>query len=275
MSWRDFLYYSKGERRGLIVLLCLITIGGILMILDNKSLKTDKRESQQNSVIANNQSEGSNSSNNFINQSEQEMITKDLSSNDRNTRPNFGSNANDNSSNKTTVRAGNEETIPAEKKESVTERIDRLTSYSRPSYPRSNKFSEGTIVELNTADTTVLKKVPGIGSAFAKRIVSYRNLLGGFYSVTQLSEVYGIDEDRYASLKQWFNANPDLISKLELNKITQESLNKHPYINYNQSRVIIQLRKQKGKLTGWENLQLLNEFTDVDKIRLQHYLSYE
>ena len=264
MSWRDFFYYSKGERRGLIVLLCLIAVGGILLILDDKSSRSDKTELQQKSVDANTLSDGSNSSDNFNAQSESEKISNDQSSNNRNIR-----------SNKTPVGSGSEENKASEKKESVSERVERLTSYSRPSYPRSDKFTEGTIVELNTADTTTLKKVPGIGSTFAKRIVSYRNLLGGFYSVTQLSEVYGIDEDRYDTLKQWFSANPDFISKIQLNTISQDSLNKHPYINYSQSRVIMQLRKQKGKLTGWENLQLLNEFTDVDKIRLEYYLSYE
>ncbi|MDR2915868.1 MAG: helix-hairpin-helix domain-containing protein [Tannerella sp.] len=160
-------------------------------------------------------------------------------------------------------------------KESVTERVKRLTSYSRPSYPRSEKFTEGTIIELNTADTTVLKKIPGIGSAFAKRIVNYRNLLGGYYSVTQLSEVYGIDEERYNALKPWFIADPSLVFKLDVNKLSQDSLRRHPYINYGQSKVITQLRRQKGRLKGWENLQLLDEFTDSDKIRLLPYLSFD
>lgn len=52
-------------------------------------------------------------------------------------------------------------------------------------------------------------------------------------------------------------------------------LQKHPYINYRQARIIGQLRKQKGKLTGWENFQLLEEFTDADRERLTPYLSFE
>ncbi|MDR0347890.1 MAG: helix-hairpin-helix domain-containing protein [Tannerella sp.] len=163
----------------------------------------------------------------------------------------------------------------AHKKESVSERVKRLTSSSRPSYPRVEKFREGTVVELNTADTTMLKKVPGIGSAFAKRIVNYRNILGGYYSVIQLSEVYGIDEEKYNALAPWFSADPSLISRLDVNKFSQDSLRRHPYINYSQAKVIVQLRRLKGKLTGWENLLLLSEFAEVDRIRLQHYLSFE
>ena len=267
MSWHDFFYYSKGERRGLIVLLCLITIAGILLILSNNRENSRDLELQQNNVNAHIKSDNSNNDRNPESQPEPEISSKTSSSPDRNSRSDRNT-----SSNESAASSYNK---PAEKKESVSERVERLTSYSRPSYPRTEKFTEGTVVELNTADTTILKKVPGIGSTFAKRIVSYRNLLGGFYSVTQLSEVYGIDEDRYASLVQWFSADMDLISKIQLNVITQDSLNRHPYINYSQSRVIMQLRRQKGKLAGWENLQLLNEFTEADKIRLQYYLSFE
>jgi len=284
MSWRDFFYYSKGERRGLIVLLCLIATAGILLILDNKSSKSDDTKSEQNIVNTNTQSENSNNNQKISSQSEQNKYSKEPSSTRQNTKSNTNSSSTsktneiieaERSSTESFVASDNEKNEPSEKKESVSERVERLTSYARPSYPRSEKFTEGTVVELNTADTTILKKVPGIGSTFAKRIVSYRTLLGGFYSVTQLSEVYGIDEERYNSLEQWFSANPELISTIKVNTISQDSLNRHPYINYSQSRVITQLKKQKGSLTGWENLQLLNEFTDADMIRLKHYLSFE
>ena len=75
---------------------------------------------------------------------------------------------------------------------------------SRPRYPRVEKYPAGTVVELNSADTTILKRVPGIGSAFARRIVNFRAALGGFHSVEQLSEVYGIDAERYRALRPWF-----------------------------------------------------------------------
>ncbi|MDR1525490.1 MAG: helix-hairpin-helix domain-containing protein [Tannerella sp.] len=165
--------------------------------------------------------------------------------------------------------------VAENKKETVPERVKRITSYSRPSYPRIEKFEKGVVVELNTADTVILKKVPGIGSSYARRIVGYRNLLGGYYSVMQLSEVYGMDEDRYNALAPWFTADPSLISKLQVNELSQDSLRRHPYISYSQAKILTQLRRQKGKLTGWENLQLLNEFTENDKLRLQYYLSFE
>ena len=264
MSWRDFLYFSKGERRGLIVVLCLITIAGIMIILSNK--QTSVSDSEMQHISADDVREQSNkplnqqtSTNSYSQQSSSSISKKN---------PETATSSDASSSADTKNSSEN-------KKESVSERVQRLTSLSKPSYSRIEKFKEGTVVELNTADTTILKKVPGIGSAFAKRIVGYRNLLGGYYSVTQLSEVYGIDEEKYNSLVTWFSADPSFISALAVNNLSQDSLRRHPYINYNQAKIISQLRKQKGKLNGWENLQLLEEFGEEDKIRLQHYLSFE
>ena len=273
MSWRDFLYYSKGERRGLIVLLCLITIAGILLLLNNMNENYHVTEKHNNNIS--NKPNNSNETSNINDQSVQGQKNSNPKSTISNTDSKIISENNSSKVNSINSSTGKTDSKTTENKESVSERVERLTSYSRPSYIRTEKFSEGTVVELNSADTTILKKVPGIGSTFAKRIISYRNLLGGFYSVTQLSEVYGIDEDRYTALEQWFTVNPNLISKTNLNNISQDSLNRHPYINYSQSRVIMQIRRQKGKLTGWENLQLLNEFNEADKIRLQYYLSFE
>jgi DNA uptake protein ComE-like DNA-binding protein len=266
MSWRDFFYFSKGERNGLLILLCLIVIAGILLILNNQPeiVRSDVKEQI---IIDKSLEMKENLSYPKDRSSQQSLPSEDVlpDSETSTSEKLFQGNLDHKEIASKSVNT----------KESVSERVKRLTSYSRPSYPSSEKFAKGTVVELNTADTTILKKIPGIGSAFAKRIVNYRNLLGGYYSVTQLNEVYGIDEERYNALKSWFTADPSLVFKLDVNKLSQDSLNRHPYINYGQSKVITRLRRQKGRLTGWENLQLLDEFTDIDKIRLLPYLSFD
>lgn len=288
MSWRDFFYFSKGERRGLIVLLCLITIAGILLIWNNRPLPVHNIGSEQTSAnsIAGQTSTNDQSTDAQLSgsQSASKQPSSRQPSASSSSRQNVPSKKKSFSEKLSSSEAFDKEMADTDVptvtdtetlKESVPERVKRLTSYSRPSYPRVEKFQEGTVVELNTADTTILKKVPGIGSTFAKRIINYRNLLGGYYSVTQLSEVYGVDEDKYNALVSWFSADPLLISRLDVNTLPQDSLRRHPYINYGQAKVIAQLRKQKGRLTGWENFQLLDEFTDGDKMRLQPYLSFK
>jgi DNA uptake protein ComE-like DNA-binding protein len=269
MSWSDFFYFSRGERRGLVVMLCLIVVAGILLWWNDQSEPeaapgvaqtslsngaSDRQPRSTDSLPAGRSSAGQSAAPVASPAKKPVLSKKNASSSDKGL---------------TTKRPA------SEKKESVSERVQRLTSEARPSYPRAEKFKNDTVIELNTADTTLLKKVPGIGSAFARRIVNYRNILGGYYSVIQLSEVYGIDEEKYNALAPWFNADPSLISPLHVNRLSQDSLRRHPYINFSQAKVIVQLRRQKGKLTGWENFLLLDEFTDGDRLRLQHYLSFE
>ncbi|MDR1344312.1 MAG: helix-hairpin-helix domain-containing protein [Tannerellaceae bacterium] len=155
--------------------------------------------------------------------------------------------------------------------------IHRRSTASTPraSFPRTEKFPAGTVVELNTADTVTLKKVPGIGSVFASRIVKYRTSLGGFYSVEQLRDVYGMDEERYLSLQSWFHVDTSFIAKLPVNHLPTDSLKKHPYISPRQARVIQQICRKKGRVEDWEGLRLLEEFTESDLARLSPYLSFQ
>ena len=270
MKWHDFFYFSKGERSGLIILLCIIVIAGTILFLN----KTSGPASQHTESQPINQPSADRNTTGTVTPGDSVSLGKEI----KNTSQTPAAKTVTSTSGTTTSSSGlssKESSAAKNARESIPERVNRLTSYSQPTYTRVEKLAEGSIVELNTADTTLLKKVPGIGSAFANRIVNYRTVLRGFHSVTQLSEVYGIDEERYVALFPWFTADPSFIHKIEINKIPQDSLQRHPYISYAQARVIMQLRRQKGKLAGWENLQLLNEFTENDKTRLQPYLSFE
>lgn len=241
MNWRDLLYFSKGERRALTLLLSLISISWIILLLTEN--KPDYLPDKNNKVTE-------------PIQTTQHAVTKQP---DRIKRQ--------------TPTSGTKNNSFRKKKEFHPKEIKNTSE--RRAFPKTEKYPVGTIVELNTADTTILKKVPGIGSTFARRIVKYRELLGGFYSVSQLREVYGIDEERYNAMKSWFSADVSAICRLTVNKMSLKELCRHPYINYQQARIIEQLRKQKGKLAGWENFQLLEEFTDTDKEKLMPYLSFE
>jgi DNA uptake protein ComE-like DNA-binding protein len=259
MLWHDFFYFSKGERSGLIVLLSLVVIACTILFITRRpdaevtpQLSPDKPASVDSA-----------------------LFVKEKTDTAAPSKMEAGSASSESAKASSSKKTPEPTKAPNKPKESVSQRVDRLTSYAQPTYTRVEKFKEGTTVELNTADTVMLKKVPGIGSSFAKRIVGYRAILGGYYSVTQLSEVYGIDEERYNELHPWFTADASLLNKLNVNTVSQDSLQRHPYISYAQAKVIVRLRRQKGKLTGWENLQLLDEFTDSDKKRLQPYLSFD
>lgn len=132
------------------------------------------------------------------------------------------------------------------------------------------KLQPGQYVKLDDADTASLRKVPGIGRYYASRIVRYRNDLGGYVSVAQLSEIEGIPE---AALS-YFRVTGGAVRKLNLNRLTLNELKHHPYINFYQARRIIDYRRLKGPLHSIDDLRLLKDFSQRDIERLRPYVEF-
>ncbi len=119
-------------------------------------------------------------------------------------------------------------------------------------------------IELNTADSATLVQIKGIGSVFASRIIKYRNLLGGYHSITQLQEVYGIDSLKFELIKENFiPCNPVLIKKININTADFKQLLKHPYISYDFTKHIVNLRKKEvfDKVEDAFNVEFISEST--------------
>lgn len=150
-------------------------------------------------------------------------------------------------------------------------------SYIDSSFERSffddMKLTEGETIFLNESDTADWKKIPGIGSVYASRIVKYRNLLGGFVSVNQLREVYGIDDELFAKIYPYIKTDGKY-TKIAVNKLEFKQLLRHPYLNYKQVKVIVDLRRRKGNISSINELALLDEFTAEDIERLNPYLQF-
>lgn len=133
------------------------------------------------------------------------------------------------------------------------------------------KYPVGTVLSLNQADTTELKKIPGIGSGIARMIVGYRKQLGGFYRMEQLGELkLNID-----LLRPWLSIGSNETRRVNLNKASVERLNAHPYLNFYQAKVIVEYRKKKGALSSLQQLKLYAEFTPQDLERLAPYVCFE
>ena len=123
---------------------------------------------------------------------------------------------------------------------------------------------------LNGADTAALKKVPGIGSGFARRIVRYGEQLGGYYSVDQLREIEGFPEDALS----YFVVQDPQVRKLNVNKLTLNQLRQHPYLNFFQAQAIVDYRRLKGPLKDLNDLRLVKDFTPEAIERLRPYVEY-
>ncbi|UIR57147.1 helix-hairpin-helix domain-containing protein [Sphingobacterium sp. SRCM116780] len=136
---------------------------------------------------------------------------------------------------------------------------------------QNNKFVQ-TIVDINTGDTTAFIKLKGIGSSYARRIVKYRESLGGYIRVEQIKEIYGLPPETFESILPYLkiSANPP-ISKLQINEIDSKSLAKHPYISDKQAIAIVNYRLQHG---NYRNLDDLSKVALVDDDLLRKLAAY-
>jgi len=125
-------------------------------------------------------------------------------------------------------------------------------------------------IVLNTADTSELKRVPGIGSAYARAIVNYRERLGGYYSVDQLYDI----EELPKSCVSYFKISSPVLRKMNINKLTLNQLRRHPYINFYQAKAIVDYRRLHGPLTSIYELRLNKDFPPEAIERLVPYLEY-
>lgn len=128
-----------------------------------------------------------------------------------------------------------------------------------------------TKVELNTADSLALLDINGIGPAFAKRILKYRSLLGGFVSVEQLKEVYGFTDEMFEKIKPNVTANAELIKKINLNKDDFRTVNKHPYLSYELTKTLFDWRR-KTVITATNLKDIINDDQAYNK--LMPYISF-
>ena len=129
------------------------------------------------------------------------------------------------------------------------------------------------VIELNSADTTALISLKGIGSSYARRIIKYRDLLGGFIKKEQLLEVYALDKERYDGLSENVTVDASKIKTLDINTVTLDELKKHPYIKYNIANLIVNYRKQHGNYKTVEDIKKLNLMNDTLFAKIAPYLT--
>jgi DNA uptake protein ComE-like DNA-binding protein len=141
------------------------------------------------------------------------------------------------------------------------------------------KLKEGETIDLSStveagglslADTARLKRVPGIGSYYARQIVSYGRRLGGYVSVDQLDEI----EHFPAEAKKYFVIGTASPRQLNVNRLSLGELKQHPYLSYYQARAIEDYRRKYGPLKSLDDLRLLPDFTDEQLQRLAPYVSF-
>ncbi|MBO4892431.1 MAG: helix-hairpin-helix domain-containing protein [Prevotella sp.] len=133
-----------------------------------------------------------------------------------------------------------------------------------------SKLTPGETIELATADTTALKRIPGIGSYYARRIIDYGQRLGGYTSLSQLNEI----EDFPQEALPYLTLSTAPVRRLNINTLSLNELKRHPYINFYQARAITDYRRRNGPISNLNELHLLPDFPPEAIERLLPYVEY-
>lgn len=147
-----------------------------------------------------------------------------------------------------------------------------------PAKPDSRRATQENVVpkkfNLNQADTTQLITVYGIGSKLSKRIISYREKLGGFISAGQLHEVYGLDSAVIQELKRKIYIEDLFVPhQLDINQASEKELGQHPYIKYKLAKVIYTYRFQHGKFKSVDELKNISILDESTFKKIKPYLT--
>lgn len=137
-------------------------------------------------------------------------------------------------------------------------------------YAAKHKLRPGEHIAINSADTTQLQKIPGIGSTYARMIIRYRERLGGFTTMAQVLESGPVPE----SALQYITINAAQVHKLNVNKLSLNQLRRHPYINFYQAKAICEYRRLHGPLHSLEELRFSPDFPPAQIERLKPYVSF-
>ena len=129
-------------------------------------------------------------------------------------------------------------------------------------------------VDLNSADTTTLMLLNGIGPAFARRIVRYRDRLGGFVDTRQLLEVYGFTPELLAHIAPHLTLDSTGHRRLPVNSIPLKQFIKHPYVDYYFARDLVNLRSHGETFSSPDDLRAIPSCTDTMLSKLLPYLDF-
>lgn len=156
-------------------------------------------------------------------------------------------------------------------------KIENTNAYPKKDFVFENKEyvkKVAVIVDINTADSAKLDEIKGIGGTFAKRILKYRERLGGFYKKEQLMEVYGLDSAKYEEIKHQISLSAVTLKVVNINTAQFDDLKVNPYLTYKQINAIIQYRKQHGNYKGLEDLKKVAILNQQLINKISPYISF-
>ncbi len=148
---------------------------------------------------------------------------------------------------------------------SIKSEAKQYTSFEKKEYPESKPAYPSkvlSLVDVNLADTTAFIALPGIGSKLSQRIISFRDKLGGFYSIEQVGETYLLPDSTFQKIKPRLVITKTVIKKININTASIEEMKLHPYLRYNVANAIFQYRQQHGNFNSVEDIKKIMLVTE-------------
>jgi len=129
-------------------------------------------------------------------------------------------------------------------------------------------------IEINSASAEELKSLKGIGEKLSERIVTYRDKLGGFVSVEQIAEVYGLSPETFESIKPRLTVDLNKVDYIDINKIEMKELASHPYFTFQMAKLIVNYRLQHGPYSTIEELLKSKGLEIEDVKKVEPYINF-
>jgi DNA uptake protein ComE-like DNA-binding protein len=252
---KSFLHFSTGEWVAVIFLLSLIVASFIFYYLsDSKNKSSCDTTSFQKEIAA-------------FEQRQEEIA--DSIENERTRRNEYYKNSYSEN------RHNNYFVNYAEKNRFTKDTSKRQLNYEEYKKQYKKQSYEIIKIDLNSCDTSEICTVPQFGSKRAKKIIEYRNRLGGFYSFNQIKEIYIMQNIELSHLEKYFFINQAEIKKIKINTADYKVLSAHPYFDPYLSKSIINYRNRESKISNKEELQkATNAYPELME-KILPYISFE
>lgn len=152
---------------------------------------------------------------------------------------------------------------------------DQLEPYISIVTAREQQYDPEIRIDINLADSATFRKIKFITPFLARNIVKYRKALGGFVTKIQIREVWGMKSDTYNNIEKNIYISGKQLKTLDMNSVGFSDLLKHPYLNYELTKSIVQYRKVMGRINSFRELSADHILPDSVISKISPYFFFE
>ena len=150
--------------------------------------------------------------------------------------------------------------------------LSKDTAGKNAAYSATVARSKVYAVDINAADSAAWEALPGIGPRLAQRILRFRDALGGFHSVEQVAETFGLADSTFQKVRPYLLNSNLPVKTININEVTAAELSQHPYFSKSMAGRIVAYREQHGHFKHTEDLRRVMGVSDSLMLKWKRYL---